>query len=97
MALIGTGGFILYHGYHGRAKQRKLRKEIAEAEEAVKRGFLLLHRDLQTELAIINKRKQNAALTREDEDKERQLVKDLDWANKYIEKEVADIDRLLRS
>ncbi len=97
LALASVTGFILYHGYHGTRKQRKLEKEVMEAEEAVKKGFLLLHRDIQQELAIIQKIKARQVLSAEDLEKEQRLLKDFEWVSRYIEKEVKDIERLLGS
>lgn len=94
--LIFLIGFTIYHGYHGRRKNKSLMKEIFEAEEAIKRGFLVLHRDLQAELGTLSKIKARGELSAEDLEKEKRLVKDLDWVGKFIEKEVKDIERLTR-
>ncbi len=88
-------GFIIYHAYHGNRKNRKLRREIFEAEEAVKRGFLLLRKDILAEVASLQKMKNGGKWTPEDEEKEKQLLRDLEWATQYIEKEVRDIERIM--
>lgn len=97
ISIIVLLAFILYHGYHGRIKHQKLRKEILEAEEAIKRGFLLLRRDLQAELEVVKRDKGGSADSIEGRAKEAQLVKDLEWVNKYIEKEIRDVERLISS
>ncbi len=95
LALLGIGGFIIYHGYHARRKQGKLIKEVREVEEVVKRGFLLLRRDLQAELAVINKNEINSKLSMEDQEKAQRLAKDLEEIDKIIEKEIRDVERIL--
>ncbi len=97
LALLGAIGSILYHGYHGRKKNRKLVKEVLEAEEAIKRGFLILRRDLQAELEVVRRGKMNADMSIDERAKEAQLMKDLDWVSKTIEKEVRDIERFTNS
>lgn len=92
LAAIGGGGFIAYHFYHARRKQKSLLKEIVEVEEALKRGFLVLRRDIQAELSILYK---NKACSPEDLGKERQLLSDLEWVNKRVEKEIRDVERLI--
>lgn len=95
ITLSMVGVFIAYHGYHGRKKHKSLMKEILEAEESIKRGFLILRRDLQSELAVLNQAKIKNRLSPEEIEKEKQLVKDLEWVNQLIEKEVRDIERLM--
>ncbi|HLD60733.1 MAG TPA: cohesin domain-containing protein, partial [Patescibacteria group bacterium] len=46
---------ILFHTYHGRKRHKEMLKEIKEAEESVRRGFAVLRRDIEAELAIIHK------------------------------------------
>ncbi|TSC89046.1 MAG: Uncharacterized protein G01um10143_427 [Parcubacteria group bacterium Gr01-1014_3] len=93
MILSALTGFIIYHAYHGRKKHIGLMKELAEAEEAIKKGFLLLRRDLEAELAVLKKTKPRAQFSAEDLEKEKRLVKDFDWVNTFIEKEVRDIEK----
>jgi len=94
-ALVVLGTFVIYHTYHGRKKHKSLMKEILEAEESIKKGFLILRRDLQAELAVLNQAKIKNRLSPEEMEKEKQLVKDTEWVNQLIEKEVKDIERLL--
>ncbi|TSC82172.1 MAG: Uncharacterized protein G01um101419_659 [Parcubacteria group bacterium Gr01-1014_19] len=92
---IGLLSFILYHGHHARRKSRRLMSEVQRVDEAIKRGFLLLHKDLQAELAVLHQRKVAAALTSDETEKEKKLMQDLDAIGKLIEKEVKDVERLL--
>lgn len=97
LALTGLIAFVLYHGYHGKKKHKKITKEIIETEEAIKRGFLLLHKDLEAELRAIHKKKSFSQLSTADAEKELRLSKDLEWVSKFIEKEVKNIEKLLGS
>ncbi len=94
VGLTSAISFMIYHGYHGRRKHKSLLKEIREAEEAIKRGFMVLRRDIQAELAVINKHKLNNQISPEDLEKENRLLQDLEWVNKMLEKEIKDAERL---
>ena len=88
--------FIIYHWHHGRKKHQRLLKEIFEAEEAVKRGFLIMRQDIYAELAAIEKNKLHKNFSEQEKQQEAKLRKDLEWVNKIIEKEVRDIERLVK-
>ncbi|MDP3975280.1 MAG: cohesin domain-containing protein [Candidatus Jorgensenbacteria bacterium] len=92
-ATAGLTGYIVYHGLHAREKRKLLTKEIREAEESVRRGFAVLRRDIEAELAVIKRAKMKSELKSEEQARETQLLKDLEWAEKYVGKEVWDIDR----
>src|SRR3989344_138637 len=80
-----------YHFYHGKRKQRKLNKEIHEAEESIKKGFALLRKDIQDEIVMIQKLKVWSQLSQEKLRREEQLLADLEVVESHIEKEVRDI------
>ncbi len=80
--------FLGYHFYHLRKKRTKLSKEIGEVEESIKRGFAILRRDIEAELEIVRKTKLTKELMVEEKMREEKLLKDLDWVNNYIGKEV---------
>lgn len=85
--------YILHHAYHGRRKNEKFWKEVREAEESIRRGFAVLRRDIEAELALVKKAKLGKELSLEEKGREERLLKDLDWVQKYIGKEVWDIER----
>jgi hypothetical protein len=91
LGMTGLGSFIIFHLYHGRRKHRELQKDIKEAEESIGRGFAVLRRDIEAELAVINKAKLNATLSAEERIKEAQLLSDLDVIEKRLGKEIWDI------
>jgi hypothetical protein len=85
---------IIFHIYHVRKKQAQFKKEVKEAEEAVRRGFAVLRRDIQAELKILKGAKLTKELSLEAREKEEQLLKDLEEVQNYIGKEVFDIEKV---
>jgi len=91
LILTGLTGYTLFHGYHGRKKHIQFKKEMREAEEAIRRGFALLRRDIEAELAYERKVRPKKSFTPEEKAKEEQIMKDLEVVERYIGKEVLDI------
>ncbi len=94
--LIIIGGivfYIVFHSYHARKKHGIFIKEIEEAEESIRRGFAVLKRDIEAELAVIKKIKPNKSLSIEEKIKEKQLIEDIESVEKYIGKEIWDVKR----
>lgn len=91
LALLGLTGYILFHGYHGRKKHIQFIKEMREAQEAIRRGFAVLRRDIEAELVLVRKAKLTKSLSAEEKIQEEQLRKDLAQVEQYISKEVLDI------
>lgn len=87
-------GLMIYHSYHGRKKRKGLQKEIKEAEEAIRRGFAILKKDIEAQLAVARKMQLEGQSISEVSQKEEKLLKDLEWVKQYIGKEVLDIDYL---
>ena len=84
--------YMLYHAYHHRRKHRLLLSEIREAEESIKRGFAVLRRDIEQELAVLKNGRQSRRLTPEEERREEELYRDLKDTEQRIGKEVWDIE-----
>ena len=89
--ILGLAGFILFHIYHGRKKHQELLRDIKEAEESIRRGFAVLRRDIEAELAVIRQAKLSLVLSAEEKNKEAQLLSDLDDVQKRLGKEIWDI------
>ena len=68
-------------------------KEVREAEEAVRRGLAVLRRDIEAELAFVNKLKLSKTLTDEENAMEERLLKDFQEVERYIGKEIWDIEK----
>ena len=65
-ALLAGLVFVFYHSYHHRIKKAKLMREIKEAEESIRRGFLLLRKDIEGELALVRRAKMTKELAVEE-------------------------------
>jgi len=84
--------YTIYHAYQGRRKNKLVMKEIKEAEEAVRYGFLLLKRDIEKELELIERVKFSGEQKKEQEERRLKILKDLEWVRQRIGKEVKDIE-----
>jgi hypothetical protein len=85
--------FIVFHYYHGRKKYREFQAEIRNAEESIKRGFAVLRRDIEAELALIGKMKLSNEFSLEEKQKEEQLMRDLNEVQKRIGEEIWHIKK----
>ncbi|MEK7138240.1 MAG: cohesin domain-containing protein, partial [Patescibacteria group bacterium] len=90
---VGVFVFIGYHLFHHRKKQKILFKEIREAEDSIRRGFLVLRRDIESELAVVRKMKGDRELGMEERVREEKLLKDIETVSSFISKEVWDIEK----
>lgn len=86
-------GHIVYHAYHGRKKRQDFLKEVKEAQESLRRGFAVLRRDIEAEIAVVKRARLSKNLSAEEAAKEAQLLKDLAWVEQYIGKEIWDIEK----
>jgi hypothetical protein len=83
---------IIYHARKFRAKRAQFREAIRAAEESVRRGFSVLRRDIEFELATVQKAKLEGELSLEEKSYEEKLLKDLDYVDRYIGKEIWRIE-----
>lgn len=88
---------IIWHWYFGRRRHRALLEEIREAEESVRRGFAVIRRDIEAELAVIHKVKLSQQLSAEEQQKEEVLLKDLQSVEQYIGKEIWKVEKMEQS
>lgn len=91
-AFFAVMAFALYHYSRFRVKRERLFREVREAEESVRRGFALLRRDIQAELSLVRGLKMSKETGAQEKMREERLLRDLEWANTYIGKEVWDIE-----
>jgi len=89
LALVAS---IVYHGYGFRRKKAKLAEAIHDAEESLRRGFAMLRRDIELQIATIQKAKLEGALSDEEKSREEKLMSDLQETNDYIGKEIWKIE-----
>lgn len=89
---VSSLGYIAVHVRLARKRHAAWLKEVHEAEQSVRRGFAVLKRDIERELELIHKAKLSKELSAEEKQREAQLLKDLQWAEQYIGKEIWDIE-----
>ena len=94
LAVIGLTAFIIIQVRHGRRRHRQFSREVREAEESVRRGFAVLKRDIEAELALVHKMKANNTFSSEEKGREEELLKDLSQIERHIGKEIWDIERV---
>ncbi len=92
-AFIAVLLFILGYGWRKflRTKNR-LRKEVREAESALHKAFDLLKESIREQIKILEKTGTKRQLTKEEEKILKQLESNLDDAEKFIRKEIEDIE-----
>ncbi|MDP2598341.1 MAG: cohesin domain-containing protein [Candidatus Liptonbacteria bacterium] len=84
----------IYHSYHARRKSKRLNEEIKKAEESIRRGFSVLRRDIEDELATVHKMKINKGLSAEEKTREEKLLKDLEEITTYVGAEIWEIEKM---
>ena len=84
--------YAIYHYQQGRKKHKLFLKQVAQAEESIRRGFALLRRDIEGELAVVKKASLTGPLSIEEKEKETHLLTDLDSVQKYVGKEMWEIE-----
>lgn len=86
--------FILWHGWHKFSLLRKrIRKEVREAEFSLHKAFDLLKENVRGQIKILEKTRTKRQLTEEEEKIVKQLKRDLDDAERFIRKEIEDIEK----
>jgi hypothetical protein len=94
IAVIGLSVFIAAHSSEARRKHKEFMKELREAEESVRRGFAVIRRDVELELAALKRAKpKSQAAMKEAKEKEEELMRDLRSIESQIGKEIWDIER----
>ena len=94
IVVIALITFNIFHFRRGHRKHKQFQHEIREAEESLRRGFAILRRDIEAELAVVKKAKFNKSLSIEEKKKEEQLLRDLDQVQRHIGKEIWDIKKV---
>ena len=93
--LAAVSAFVIYHFRHYYHKNGRLRKEMREAEEEVRKGFALLRQDIRAEIDFIGKLKKSRNLNRDERFYEEKLLKDLNLIENQIMKEIEDIEPII--
>lgn len=82
--------FVVWYGLH---KFSVFRKEGREAESALREAFDLLKKDIREQVTMLEETKTRRELTEEEEKVIKQLGKNLDYAEKFVKKEIKDIEK----
>jgi cbb3-type cytochrome oxidase subunit 3 len=92
LLVLGIAWFALYHFRHFRHKRARLTKEIREAVEEARRGFILLRQDIQEELGFIARIKKSRELNEEERRREEKLMQDLNLVEQHVMEELGDVE-----
>ena len=76
--------------------RKRLRKEVGEAESALHKAFDLLKEDIREQVKMFEKTKTKRELTEEEEKVIKQFKKHLDIAEKFVKKEIEDIEKEIK-
>jgi hypothetical protein len=85
---------IWYHYHHGKQKHTKFSEEKAKIEESIRRGFALLRRDIEEEMELLSYSKLNKDMSRQEKEREEQLLRDLETVKRQIGEEVWELEKL---
>lgn len=86
---------IWYHYHHGKRKHAKFLEEKAKIEESIRRGFALLRRDIEEEVALVRAATAGGgSLAPEQKRREEQLLRDLEAVRRHIGEEVWELQKL---
>lgn len=86
--------FILWYGWHKfKTLKKRIRKEVSDVERDLHKAFDLLREDIREQIKMLEKAKTRRQLTEEEEKIIKQLKRDLDDAEKFIGKEIEDIEK----
>lgn len=91
--IVVLGAYIAAHYYLGRKKRRLLQSHVQAAEESIRRGFALLRRDIEIELAELRQAGAGGTIPAGHAEKEQHLLEDLSLIEKRVGKEVWEIER----
>ena len=73
--------------------KKRLRGEVREAEQALHKAFNLLKENISEQIKMLEKTRTKRELTEEEEKIIHHLKENLDSAEKFIKKEIEDIEK----
>jgi len=88
--------FSVYFVQRNLKARKKLRKETQEAEQSLSQGFIELKKDIETEIEKLKGAKTKAELDKKESEIIKILEENLKEVEKYIGKEIKDIDMGLK-
>lgn len=81
-------GYIIYHSLQGHSRRREFVNSLELAEESIKRGFAMLRRDIQAELALVSEASLSPEIKTKGKVREKRLLEDLKYVEEYVGKEI---------
>jgi hypothetical protein len=78
-----------------REKSTLFKKEVGEIEDAVHRGFMVLHREINREFKLLEELNAKKPLSANEREYREHLMSDLKKIERHIEKEIIDVEKLL--
>lgn len=85
---------LLWYGWYRFLRLKgAIKKEVREAESALRKTFDLLKEDIRDQIEMLEKTRNKRQLTEEEKKVIKQLKKDLDDAEKFVWKELEDIEK----
>lgn len=94
VALVLLLVYLTWHWWHKFATMRKrVKKEIREAEYTLHKAFDLSKEEIREQIKMLEKTKTKRQLTEEEEKIINRLKKDLDDTEKFVRKEIEDIEK----
>lgn len=92
LLIIGEISFILYKRHQISLWRKRIKKETAEAEENVVKGFKSLHEEVQKQIELLD---QKPGLTKEEEKIRDKLQESLSIQKDLLKKDLKDIEKEL--
>lgn len=89
-------GYIVVHTVLGRRHKKRVEAQMRHAEDAIKRGFIAVRKDIENELMAIGQAKQNGINTTTLEAKEKEILDDLKYIEQVVDAELEHIEDVLK-
>lgn len=94
LVVVGLLILMLYHAVRAKRKHKVVLKEVNEAQEALRRGFAVLRRDIEREIEMLKRDRVSKDPTQEERSREEELRRDLKDIEDRIGREIWDIEKL---
>ena len=97
IALVLLLVYLAWHWWHKFAIMRKrVKKEIREVDQALHKAFDVLKETIREQIKMLEKTRNKRELTEEEEKIIKQLKRDLDDAEKFVGKEIEDVEKTVK-
>ncbi len=94
LIVIILAGAIWHHYHHGSRKHAAYLQQKGKIEETISRGFALLQRDIEEEIALLRRSAKGAELDAVEQERERELLKDFEQVRRHIGEEVWELEKI---